>query len=400
LRILVCVPGVPHRSRGASAVLFYHYIAELKRAGFQLFCILMTDDAGPGSADLAAFRAELEEAGRCEVALAIEDRPIRFARYSGAMSVASPPADVAERARRFNAQYALFFDLGTLALCGSLAPKAHRAVWLGDLNFQTFWLHAVYDARERAARLLKLPKMWLICQRWRGTYRRLLRTVDRVFVASASSVDALRPLGVNAAYCPYPWPIEKSFRERAAERAAGEPPRFLFCGTLTGLGSRSALHYLLEALYPELVRRLGPGGFQILVTGARALAPWAQASIRAKPEIVFEGFVDDLYARMDVCDAAIVPIDVPVGNRSRIVTAMGYGLAVIAHPNTALGNPDLVSGETCLLAATPEEFASAMIRAHQDRDLAARIERSARRAYENAFEPRRATELLVEKLAA
>jgi glycosyltransferase involved in cell wall biosynthesis len=381
-------------------VLFYHYIAELRRAGYRLFCILVTDRAGAESAESAAFRAELEEPGRCEVAIAVEERPIWFARYSGALSHAGLPASLRERALRFDADYALYFDLAAVALADGIAPRARRVAWLGDLNFQTFWLHALYDAREQPASMLRLPKMWLICQRWKNAYRRLLRGVHQVVVASASSVRALRALGIEAAYCPYPWPMEKPFQARGAVRAAGGPARFLFCGTLTGLGSRSALHYLLDALYPELLRRFGAGKFEILVTGARKLPAWAQESMRVKPELVFEGFVDDLYARMDRCSAAIVPIDVPVGNRSRIVTAMAYGLLVIAHPNTALGNPDLVSGETCLLAATPAEFAERMAAAHEDPASAARIERNARRVYERAFEPKRAAEILINRLAS
>jgi glycosyltransferase involved in cell wall biosynthesis len=394
------VPGVPHKTRGASSVLFYHYIAELKRAGFRLFCILVTDRAGAESAESIAFRVELEESGRCEVAIAVEEKPIRFTRYSGTMISGSLSAAIRERALAFDARHALYFDLGAVALAGSLAPRAHRVAWLGDLNFQTFWLHALYDAREQPSSLLRLPKTWLVCQRWKSAYRCLLRGMHQVVVASASSVRELRPLGIEATYCPYPWPMEKPFRARGAARRAGEPARFLFCGTLTGLGSRSALHYLLDALYPELVRRFGAGKFEILVTGARTLPAWAQESMRGKPELVFEGFVDDLYARMDRCSAAIVPIDVPVGNRSRIVTAMAYGLLVIAHPNTALGNPDLVSGETCLLAGSPAEFAECMTRAHEDPAAAARIEANARHVYERAFEPRRAAEILMGRLTS
>lgn len=35
-RLLILCPGVPHTSKGASSVLFYHYTAALKQAGFTI----------------------------------------------------------------------------------------------------------------------------------------------------------------------------------------------------------------------------------------------------------------------------------------------------------------------------------------------------------------------------
>ena len=133
-------------------------------------------------------------------------------------------------------------------------------------------------------------------------------------------------------------------------------PSFLFFGALAGLGSRSALRMLLTELYPRLVRMWGPGGFQLFLAGTKQPADWVQAAIQQKPEIKFEGFVDDLVGFMGRCHAVLVPIKVPVGNRSRILTAMAHGALVIAHRNTALGNADLVSGENCLLAGSADEF--------------------------------------------
>jgi hypothetical protein len=78
---------------------------------------------------------------------------------------------------------------------------------------------------------------------------------------------------------------------------------------------------------------------------------------------------------------------------------MGYGLLVIAHPNTALGNPDLVAGETCLLADDAPAFASAMARAYEDTPMAERIERAARASYERTFEPDAAGAMLLAALA-
>lgn len=394
-RVLVFAPGVPHRSRGASSVLFYHYLRQLVLAGDEVLCVLLLER----DEDTSALREELRECGRFDSVAVIVHPLLGFSKYSGRAIPGVLPDEMRARARGFGADVILTFDLGCLAVAGGLGGGARRVAWLGDLAFESIWHHALYDAREDWRAALALPKTWLICRRWAKAYRRFLDGVDRVIVASWSSESAMRSLGIEARYLPYPWPVDRPFRSAARHRVPGDKPRFLFCGTLSGLGSRSAMHYLLNALYPELLRRWGRGGFEVLITGTRSLAPWAMDSIAAKPEIRFEGFVDDLYARMDRCHAAIVPIDVPVGNRSRIVTAMGYGLLVIAHPSTALGNPALVSGRTCLLADSPAAFADRMEDAVRDAAMCAGIEAAAREAYEQLFEPSAAARRLREQIA-
>jgi glycosyltransferase involved in cell wall biosynthesis len=391
-RVLVCVPGVPHRSRGASSVLFYHYIDQLLRAGHQVLCLLLLE----GGEDVSAFQEE----NRFQLVTAKVSPLLRFGKYSGRAIAGELPQDVIDKAKAFDARFVLYFDLGAAAVAKALGEGRKRIAWLGDLAFHSIWHHALYDAKEDPRALLGLPKIWLFCRRWRAAYRRFLQGVDLVVVSSKSSEAAMGALGVESVYLPYPWPIDKPFRSAAKHRAAGDKPRFLFCGTLSGLGSRSAIHQLLDSLYPELVKRWGAGGFEVLITGTRSLPEWAMESIRGKPEIRFEGFVDDLYARMDRCHAAIVPIDVPVGNRSRILTAMGYGLLVVAHPNTALGNPDLVSGKTCLLADSPAAFAECLASAHSDAAMAARIEQAARETYERLFSPAAAGGMLMDRMKA
>ena len=394
------MPGVPHRSRGASTVLFYHYIEQLLRAGHEVLCLLLSESAFKEE-EVEELRVALAAAGPCRVVTAVVPSLLRFGKYSGRAIAGRLPPEAEYAAREFNACAVVYFDLGCLATAGVLGQGKRTVAWLGDLAFESIWHHSLYDAREDRLGVLRLPKLWLVCRRWRNAYQRFLRDVDFVIVSSGSSEKTIRRLGAKAAqYFPYPWPIGKPFRSAAAHRVAGDKPRFLFCGTLSGLGSRSAMHYLLDQLYPELVSGWGAGAFEIVITGTRSLPEWAMQSIGTKPEIRFEGFVDDLYARMDQCHAAIVPIDVPVGNRSRIVTAMGYGLLVIAHPNTARGNPALVSGDTCLLASTPAEFARCMKQAYEDRDLCVRIEQAARRAYERLFAPQPASQPLLKALEA
>ena len=180
--------------------------------------------------------------------------------------------------------------------------------------------------------------------------------------------------------------------------AKHDKPTFILFGTLGALGSRSAFEFMLKSVYPLLVKVWGAQGFCILISGMRELPRWVRAEIKLRHEFRFLGFVDDLAAEVMRCHAVLAPISVPVGNRSRIVTAMSMGALVVAHANTALGNPELVSGDNCLLAASASEFAEHMRLAYVSPDLAARLGSSAKNTYLRSFEPKVASQRLVEEL--
>ena len=71
-----------------------------------------------------------------------------------------------------------------------------RLVWLGDLNFETKWWHALYAVAENWRNALHLPGNYLGCRAWRQIYGEVLRDADDVVVASHSSIAVLAPLGV------------------------------------------------------------------------------------------------------------------------------------------------------------------------------------------------------------
>ena len=160
-RLLICVPGVPHRSRGASSVLFFHYIEQLKQAGFRLHCLLLIERGSAADWNPASFRAELEEPGRCDVDMAAIDTALRFNRLTGEPLAAALPEDARGRAAAFDAERVLCFDLGAVAVVKRAGLARGLMAWLGDLTHRSHWAHAQIDAREDWRALLRLPKIWL-----------------------------------------------------------------------------------------------------------------------------------------------------------------------------------------------------------------------------------------------
>jgi glycosyltransferase involved in cell wall biosynthesis len=270
-------------------------------------------------------------------------------------------------------------------------------VWLGDLDFETVTYHtklAIEEGSLRFDRLALLPyRVGLL----KNFYKAALQGAD-IVVASKSSEVSLAKMGLVAKYLPYPWPSPVVSPNRSY--TPGAVPRLLFSGTLQALGSRSAFHMLLNELYPLMRVKFGADGFELLLTGAGELPVWVRESVAAKPEIQFLGFVPDLIEVMDSCSAFLAPINVPVGNRSRILTAMAARIPVVAHASTAMGNPLLVDGVTCLLADSAPKFVHQLEKLLADATLAENIAGSARHAYLKNHQPSHATGMLIAHLSA
>lgn len=383
-KLLIVSPGIPHESRGASTVLFFHYINGFKKAGFHILNLLLLQADNYTEEGLVEYSRKITEPGKFEV-LACRAGNFLMSRRLDFQLNLDVMREALHRAERFEPEGIVCFDLLS-AWVGTKLEGSAKVAWLGDLRFQTEWYHALYAVRERWLAIRGLPLVWFRCQSWKRIYRDVLRQMDSIVVSARSSEEHLLRLGLTAVYQPYPWPNQHGGLGGRVPKQDGVPS-FLFLGTLTGLGSRAAFHFMLRTLYRPLVRVWGKEGFQILIAGTRGLPGWVQSELKEKPEFKYLGFVEDLDSVMDSCHAVLTPIDVPVGNRSRIVTAMAKGTLVIAHENAALGNPDLVDGVTCYLARDAGAFIDRMRKAVEHPEDVARIVRRARERYEARFEP-------------
>lgn len=393
---LILSPGIPHPSRGASTVLFFHYIRGIAESGCRVLHVVLLDKSNDDQRALETYLDEMKDLPDVEIVPCRMRRLYGLRRWTRQPYVETLDPRVRDRVDRFSLDCIVAFDVLSAAYASTIPSTATRIVWLGDLNFDTFWYHALYDARERLTSVLRLPLIWVECQQWKRFYRRTLQGVHAIIVASKSSEASLGQIGLRATYLPYPWPVTAAGHARCVP----ERPSFVFFGALSGLGSRSAFHTLLNDIYPRLVKHWGAGMFRLQLAGSRQMPDWVEKSIAGNREFVFKGFVDDLPALLAESHAVLVPIAVPVGNRSRILTAMAHGALVVAHRNTAKGNPDLISGENCLLASSPDEFVDHLTFAVEKPNEAAAIGRRARETYERHFAPSSAVPRLLAEIAA
>lgn len=394
-RLVIIAPGIPHESRGASSVLFYHYIAGFKRRGFRVLNALLLQPDNSTQEGFAEYERKMSDGKTFVVVPCRADNLIAAQRFSIQLN-ASAAAEVLACIEEFQPDAVMCFDLLS-AWIGSHIRGATKIVWLGDLRFQTEWFHTWYGMKETWRNIRNVPFTFIRCTLWKRIYRTVLRKMDSVIVSARISQVHLHRMGIAATYLPYPWP-DAAADANVTTIEQPSIPTFLFLGTLTGLGSRSAFHFMLGAVYPEAVRVWGRNGFRILIAGARGLPGWMEREMGGRPELKYLGFVEDIVRVMRTCHAVLVPIEVPVGNRSRILTAMAAGVPVVAHDNAALGNPDLVHGATCYLASNGRSFVECMRSAIERPEEAARIAREARARYDAHFAPEAATAMLLDEV--
>lgn len=394
-RIVIISPGVPSAEEGASVVLFYHYIRAFKEAGFRILSLLAVEPGNYTDADITAFEADLGSPGQFQVKVNFAEQYFDWSMLDYRL-IPDSIRDIQDAVQEFRPEAVVCMDVLCAAAAANL-PVPVKLVWLGDLRFQSDWHHIWYGLREDLSTARSIPTLLRACLMWRRFYVRTLHHFQSIVVSSKSSETALEKLNLGSKYLPYPWPNSSSPVD-PGKRLLPKRPTFYFFGSLTGLGSRSAFHFLIKKLYPRLLRIWGSKGFRILISGRGALPTWVERDIDRTSELVYLGFVDNLDSVIAQSHAVLAPLDVPVGNRSRILTAMAKKALVIAHENASLGNPALVDGETCLLARTADEFIACMQQAFEQPEKGYEICDRARACYETDFAPEAAGPKLVENL--
>lgn len=392
-RLLIVTPNIPHPSQGASTVLFFWYIAALKAADYRVLNVLL---AGPDflAEDIENYRRAMAIPGQFDIAVISRPQYIIPGMFSLHLD-REAPRQLAALAREFEPDLLFCLDL-TSAWCARVCACKKKIAWLGDLSFQTGWYHAIYAYREgqKSVRtLLKLLVSLIRSQLWKKPYRHALANFSRIVVASKSSEAALAELGLTASYAPYPWPAEPPYR-----RIPPLQPTLVFCGSFDALGSRASFHALVYELYPRLCDLFGDGAFRVKVCGRGKLPDWVVQAFRERKEFEVLGFVPKIEAVFAESHVMIAPVEVPVGNRSRILTALSQRLPVIAHRNTSLGNPDLRDGENCLLADSADEFIERIRTAFEKPDLSQRIAAMGYELYVQKFSPANASRRLLEEM--
>ncbi|MEI7950610.1 MAG: glycosyltransferase [Gammaproteobacteria bacterium] len=137
----------------------------------------------------------------------------------------------------------------------------------------------------------------------------------------------------------------------------------LFIGNFEHPPNVDAMHYFIDDIMP-LLQRKHPG-IKLLVVG-----PHAPKALLAKASAVVEfiGFVPDIVPLFEQVRLSIAPLRYGAGVKGKINSSMAYGVPVVASPIAAEGM-GLQTEVDVLVADSPEAFAAAIVRAHDDEKL-------------------------------
>jgi glycosyltransferase involved in cell wall biosynthesis len=176
---------------------------------------------------------------------------------------------------------------------------------------------------------------------------------------------------------------------------ASKNKKIIMLGALHTTVTKVGLKYFSENLYSVIEKEL-KFDFKIHIIGS---GQWP--SDIAKPDtdkVVLRGYVDDLSKDWLDADILLVPTNIELGIRARILTALSKGMCVVAHLANVQGIPELVHGYNCILGATPDELVDGMNEIFSDSNYAENISRNARATYEKIFSEEVASSKIIDKV--
>lgn len=248
---------------------------------------------------------------------------------------------------------------------------------LEEHNAMSRWARERYD---RASGIAQRARCWVSWRKSRWYEGRMYPRFDLVTMVSEvdrqstlSSVGADRvvvavvPNGVD---CDHNHP-------GLAERKSN---MLVYNGALAYSANYDAMQWFLAAVYPQIKKRVPD--VSLAITGSTKGADLA--GLMLDDSVRLTGYLDDVRLPVAAATVCVVPIREGGGTRLKILEAMALGTPVVATPKGAEGL-NVVNGEHCLIASSPEAFAAQTVSLLRRADLRERFAASARSLVEREF---------------
>jgi glycosyltransferase involved in cell wall biosynthesis len=171
----------------------------------------------------------------------------------------------------------------------------------------------------------------------------------------------------------------------------------LVIGDLATTSTSSGLRAVAYAVLPRLVEQFGDSGFELRLVGGGAPPPDLAPALE-HPSVRFVGRVVPADPEFLATDLMVVPTNIPLGIRVRVVTAWSFGCPIVAHRANASGVPEMQEGDNSLLADTDAQLADAVSRALEDEALRRRLSQGGRRTFEKWFSESIAGQAIVDEM--
>lgn len=383
-KIAVFSTGIPDPSQGGSGIFNYYVIRELLDRGHEVHCYFLASKSFLKGHTVNGFLEELCSKG-LQYTVVDEQGKKRRSAWGFELLLQSHNVDVCTRivdtlnseGKTYDAYIA--HDLGwIIALAGQAEPVVGLA---GDPLHGRLRFGIALDPL--------VPKTWLVRMKAlsvgsKSTLRKLaVRLNGKVILGSftPNHVEEYRAGGLICRHFRWFSPEVSAF-SRTVNWHKEDTFRLLHVGTLTSTASSKMLGYWMDDLLPELAKL--PFNIEIRFIGRGAKFYESQwDNIR----LAFLGHEESLEKEFERCDAFFSPMRYPVGTRTRILTAISYGVPTIADHSASLGLPELKDGEDIFYGRDPRQIANIIKNLKQHPELQEKVGRAARAKWCSFYQP-------------
>ena len=182
-------------------------------------------------------------------------------------------------------------------------------------------------------------------------------------------------------------PMSDPYKSTEKKKFTKNKFKVMHIGHLAGIATLYGINDLVRHIVPILDLKIGKDNYELHIVGGNFenLESNLKNLILQHPNIIVRGKVSPADKDFKNSDVLIVPTSIKLGIRVRIITALSYGLPVVAHIANKSGIPELENEENCLISDNTRGLANAIIKLYNDDLLLNKISRNSRKTFENNF---------------
>lgn len=357
----------------------YNLIKGLAQLGHAvtLLALASTDELGDGAAlETYCQGVECVPLSAREVAPSVLSAALTGKPLQAAFSRSSRMAEIIRRQlreERFDLVHIEHLRASALGMSVQGLPKIYDSVDCISL----LWERAARSSPEWRTRLLarlELPRT----RRYEGE---IIQQYDRVLATSAEDRDALLSLARARSERAHPdvrvLPNGVDLDYFAPLDVVGESDTLVFTGKMSYHANIAAVLHLCQEIMPLIWRERPQVRLQIVGKGP----PASVVALAQDERIEVTGYVPDLRPYLARATVAVSPIRYGVGIQNKVLEPMAMGRPVVTDSQVSRALK-AEAGRDLLMADTPTDFASCVLRLLDDRELRASLSANARRYVE------------------
>lgn len=186
---------------------------------------------------------------------------------------------------------------------------------------------------------------------------------------------------------------KKNYSFLQTEKRTNLPIRILIFGRQDTTAGQNGLKLFINDVLPALQNNIAQKICEIHIAGAGAVPQYFKKKLE-ESRCLMDGEVYDIEDEFTKSDIFLELSPYPVGMRTRVVTALSFGICVVANATSKAGLDSLVDGDNCLLGDDGKQLVNHLITCIHDAQLRKKLGMNARKTYEELFVPEKACAII------